>query len=509
MILLAISTAVTALPSCKKQTAATSSGSEAVSFNYLLPNQYMNWMKDKAWYPELLKDTNATVTLEGGGDSDKYYQNVDLRVGSNGIKDAAIVKLAQAQVYGAQGAFLDLSPLINKYAPNIKKYLEKNPDYRKLITSDGKIYGLPQETPLTGEVTFYRADMFSKAGITELPKTMNDFTAALEKVKAANGSVQNFYPLTGRKSSDSQSFMTYAMAFNCTDQIDSKGKVHGIYNGQKGFDIYASGFKTMVQWYNTLYTKGLIDPEYVTESATEESWQTKMLTGKGAVSCDFFTRPAWFNTTGKSYDPNYDMKVMPMFQDTNGNTAKRYQTRYITTRTFVISKDSKNAVGVIKFLDYLFSEKGQNLVHYGVEGKTSQLVNGKYQFIFDYAKEAQKPSGTINYGLAQDQLTFPYPVDNTSYMEAMDEGTKSWAVDYFKKNYAYSKVLTYTDAQSQERTNLVAKERTKFDTEIADFVTGKRSFSTWDQFLADMKSVGYDRITEIDQAAYDAMQKNK
>ena len=35
----------------------------------------------------------------------------------------------QANIYGAQGAFYDLKPLIEEYAPHIKAYLEANPAY--------------------------------------------------------------------------------------------------------------------------------------------------------------------------------------------------------------------------------------------------------------------------------------------------------------------------------------------------------------------------------------------
>ena len=39
------------------------------------------------------------------------------------------------------------------------------------------------------------------------------------------------------------------------------------------------------------------------------------------------------------------------------------------------------------------------------------------------------------------------------------------------------------------------------------FITGKLPMSEWDNFLKDMESKGYKRIVEIDQAAYDAINK--
>ena len=41
-----------------------------------------------------------------------------------------MVRLTQAKVYGAQGAFVDLAPYIKKYAPHIQAYIDSNPEYK-------------------------------------------------------------------------------------------------------------------------------------------------------------------------------------------------------------------------------------------------------------------------------------------------------------------------------------------------------------------------------------------
>jgi multiple sugar transport system substrate-binding protein len=54
---------------------------------------------------------------------------------------------------------------------------------------DGHAYGVPQDTgPMA---LFYRADLFSKAGIP-IPTTWDEYAAAAEKVKAAGGYITNF-----------------------------------------------------------------------------------------------------------------------------------------------------------------------------------------------------------------------------------------------------------------------------------------------------------------------------
>ncbi|ANE48551.1 ABC transporter substrate-binding protein [Paenibacillus swuensis] len=51
------------------------------------------------------------------------------------------------------------------------------------MTKDGKLYGMPMN--LEGYGFVYNKDLFEKAGITDLPKTLTSLTAAAEKLKAA------------------------------------------------------------------------------------------------------------------------------------------------------------------------------------------------------------------------------------------------------------------------------------------------------------------------------------
>ena len=46
--------------------------------------------------------------------------------------------------YGLEGAFIALDDLINAHAPNLKRFLDANPEVRQAITApDGHIYFIP------------------------------------------------------------------------------------------------------------------------------------------------------------------------------------------------------------------------------------------------------------------------------------------------------------------------------------------------------------------------------
>ena len=417
---------------------------------------------------------------------------------------------AKTSVYGAQGAFYDLRPLIEKYAPNVKKFIDANPEYAKMITSsNGAIYGLGIINPLYVNLTFYRADHFKKAGITVNPTTIDEFTEDLRKLKKVYGATANYYPWVGR-----ESFLHFAECFDgALDSIDAKGTVHGIYNNGSGngtgYDIYSDGFRKMVEWYQQLYSEGLIDPEWVAGTGTEEEWQTKYIIGKGSISDDFFSRPSWFmNNGGPESNPEYDVQVMPLFKTQAGKTAHRYTTYVNTSRYFAIPKTSKKAEAVMVFLNWIFSDRGQEVMHYGLEGvNTAKNADGTRQWLYQFGVEAVRPLGETNYGVYQDRLTFPYPVDNDSYYESLDARVQSYCTDYFNTYASYAKQIIYSEEQAQQRSNLMAKYEVNFTAGVLQFVNGTKPINdtNWKEFLDDMEKAGYSQIHDIDQKAYSAM----
>ena len=150
-----------------ESTTAQESGDKAesgsASFSYNMPNRYKVWLEDLNYWKDMQELSGVKVELVDSGESDdSYYQSIDLAVGSGTLGDAAIVRQSQAAVYGAQGAFMDLRPLIDEKAPNIKAYIEANPDYAAMVTSEGgAIYGLAVENPLYTNLTFYSCLLYT------------------------------------------------------------------------------------------------------------------------------------------------------------------------------------------------------------------------------------------------------------------------------------------------------------------------------------------------------------
>ena len=137
------------------------------TYTMFMRNTYVNWIKELKWYDAAEEATGIHVEyVEGPDEFSDVYAEVDQRIISGTLPDATMTKLAQTNVYGPQGAFADLAPYIEKYAPNLQKYIDDNPDYKALVSDEnGAIYGLVKESPIFQDFLGYRADHLEKAGI--------------------------------------------------------------------------------------------------------------------------------------------------------------------------------------------------------------------------------------------------------------------------------------------------------------------------------------------------------
>ncbi|RHP35080.1 extracellular solute-binding protein [Lachnotalea sp. AF33-28] len=492
--------------------AESTAGTEALggTFSYLMHSKFVTWLNDLEWYTYVPEKTGVTVEfVEGPSENDDYYSDVDQRMISKSFPDAGIVKLAQANVYGEQGAFVDLKPYIEQYAPNIQKYLEDHPGYAALVTSEnGAIYGLANETPTSADVVAYRTDHFKEAGIEKIPGTIDEFTEAMRTLKAYYGAKDsNYYPLSGRD--QLLRFMPY---FEASAGFEG-GTAHGNYytSSAYGYDLKAEGFKQMVEWYHTLYAEGLIDPEWVSGAISEEQWETSVLTGKSSIFTDGYTRPAWFmNNSDKTTYPEYDLNVIPYMKTVNGNTTKMTaKLQYDERRCMAINITAEDkAPMIMKYLDFFFSEEGQTLANWGVEGVSYEVADGRKQYLVDYTQEEQKPAGTKKWSFLTDQLTFIKPIDNEAFYSYNTEFTTDIALSLFTEdNLAQRWNIIYSTDQTKEISNLVSIVNESMNSGVLKFIKGERSMDEWDAFLAEMDGLGYDRIVEIEQEAYDAMYK--
>lgn len=490
-----------------------SSGGGDNTYTMFMRSAYVDWIKELKWYDVAEERTGIHVDyISGPEEAADVYSEVDQRVISGDLPDAVMTKLAQTSVYGPQGVFADLAPYIEKYAPNLQKYIDDNPDYKALVSdADGHIYGLCKETPIFADLIGYRADHFKAAGIDpDSIVTIDDFTKALETLKAYYGKDNpNYYPLTGRDTA-----IRFASWFGAASNISST-ESNGIYiNGHYkdgSIDIMSDGAYKMVETMKKWYDEGLIQPEWVAGTFSEADWEAAML--NGSIFYDYYNRAEWFmENGGPDNDPNYQMGVLNFIKDDNGNPQKmtvsmKYNDECVTAVNANCSEDKIKTI--LTFIDYFYSEEGEILANYGVEGESFKTdANGDKEFIADYQTEEATPAGEKRWSFLSDRFTVCKPVDNEAFFKwnapLIAEATGRLFTD---ENLGTSYVLKFTDDQSKEVTNLLASVYDAQMSGIAQFIDGTRELTpdNWAAFQQEMNDMGLSRIEEIQLAAYQAM----
>ena len=492
-----------------------SSGDGDNTYTMFMRSAYVDWIKELKWYDVAEERTGIHVDyISGPEEASDVYSEVDQRVISGDLPDAVMTKLAQTNVYGPQGVFADLAPYIEKYAPNLQKYIDDNPDYKALVTDkDGHIYGLCKETPIFADLIGYRVDHFKAAGIDpDSIVTVDDFTKALETLKAYYGKDNpNYYPLSGRDTA-----IRFASWFGAASNISST-EPNGIYiNGHYkdgSIDIMSDGAYKMVETMKKWYDEGLIQPEWVAGTFGEADWEAAMLNGNGSVFYDYYNRAEWFmENGGPDNDPNYQMGVLNFIKDDNGNPQKmtvsmKYNDECVTAVNANCSEDKIKTI--LTFIDYFYSEEGEILANYGVEGESFKTdANGDKEFIVDYQTEEATPAGEKRWSFLSDRFTVCKPVDNEGFFKwnapLIAEATGRLFTD---ENLGTSYVLKFTDDQSKEVTNLLASVYDAQMSGIAQFIDGARELTpdNWAAFQQEMNDLGLSRIEEIQLAAYQTM----
>ena len=492
-----------------------SSGGGDNTYTMFMRSAYVDWIKELKWYDVAEERTGIHVDyISGPEEAADVYSEVDQRVISGDLPDAVMTKLAQTNVYGPQGVFADLAPYIEKYAPNLQKYIDDNPDYKALVSdADGHIYGLCKETPIFADLIGYRVDHFKAAGIDpDSIVNVDDFTKALETLKAYYGKDNpNYYPLTGRDTA-----IRFAAWFGAASNISST-ESNGIYINNHckdgSIDIMSDGAYKMVETMKKWYDEGLIQPEWVAGTFSEADWEAAMLNGNGSIFYDYYNRAEWFmENGGPDNDPNYQMGVLNFIKDDNGNPQKmtvsmKYNDECVTAVNANCSEDKIKTI--LTFIDYFYSEEGEILANYGVEGESFKTdANGDKEFIADYQTEEATPAGEKRWSFLSDRFTVCKPVDNEAFFKwnapLIAEATGRLFTD---ENLGTSYVLKFTDDQSKEVTNLLASVFDAQMSGIAQFIDGTRELTpdNWAAFQQEMNDLGLSRIEEIQLAAYQAM----
>lgn len=435
----------------------------------------------------------------------------NLTLASNNLPDvfyAADIPPLDIFKYGEQGTLLKLNDLIEDYAPNIKALFEKYPDVEKALTfPDGNIYSLPgfysPEFPslIIGNRPWFKQTWLDELGMDN-PKTTEEFydylVAVKEKDLAGNGDT---VPYGGRNITDLVGWLrgSFGVATTGRNYIDLDPDAE-----QVRFYPVSDQYKELLEYMHKLYSEELIEQNIF----SIEQNQYLANAANGVYGSTVFWTPAdLFGDAGGDYvgglaleGPHGDRK----FAFTN------YPAYNIGK--FAMTSANEHPEATMRWIDYFYGDEGSRLMFMGIEGETYEVTEDGDLEYMDHIRNS-KEGLTLDQEIAK-YLTWVVGVPSVlkeEYFQGSErhptaiESAKYLEPDFVDEMWP---AFLYTAEESKRLASLEADIH-KYADETRDlFISGRKSFDEWDEYVEKINKMGLEEYLKIQNTAYERYKSN-
>lgn len=346
--------------------------------------------------------TDATgVTIETQYPTQGNEDCIALMIATGEYPDLIFAK-GDSNLLIENDALIDMSDLIDEYGPHIKELY--GDDYEKLRCSseDDAIYQLCSTEVGNEILTTSGTAQLQWAVLAEndyeIPRTLDAYTemirSYLEKYSTINGQKTIGISLSCADwhwyitLSDPAGFIANGSVGDGQWVVDEDGTVH--------YKHCVENQKEYFQWLNEMYAEGILDPEFATQ--THEEYQQKIMSGRVLAlldsEWDYADAEITLEKNGMS-ERTYAGLPVTLNEDVVCATLRDQQ--LATGWGIGITKDCKDPVRAVQFLDWMCSEEAQILLNWGIEGvdytyddtgKRVSLDGDSSQSVEDYREES-------------------------------------------------------------------------------------------------------------------------
>lgn len=362
-------------------------------------------------------DVSYPVASQGDAKED-----VALMIANDEYPDMIYAKGSATDLYQA-GALIDMTDLIEKYGPNIKKMYGAEMEKLKWSQDDPGIYqlsyaGVNQKTLTTGGSCQIQWAAL-KENDYKYPKTLDEYEKMIKSYLAAHPKTEDGLDMIGITMSASDWHWMITLG-NPAGLIADASPDNGQWIIDDEYNVHYKHVtdeeKEYFKWLCRMYNEGILDPNFATQ--TDDDYIAKVASGRVVAITDaewhYSQCEATLVADGK-VDQTYVGLPVTLRED-QVEKALLYQGTTVGWG-IGITKSCEDPVRAIKFLDYLCSDEGQILYHWGIEGENYFLDdNGQpYRTDEEIAKAQSDPDYAKNTGI--DNYT-GFPIYGTgSYSE--------------------------------------------------------------------------------------------
>jgi len=407
------------------------------------------------------------------------------------------------------GYILKLNDAIDKYAPNLKKYLKEHPEIDKQVKTDnGSYYAFPF---IRGDdyLRVYQGPIIRKDWLDDLglpvPETIDDWYTTLKAFKEKKGATAALSVVSVPRPFNELTNGAFAGAFGVTRDFY-------IDNGTIKFGPAEKGYKDFLATFHKWYEEGLIDKNFAT--ADGKALDANIASGATGVTVN--------NAGGgigkwqpliTAKDPKATLIGAPYPVLKKGDIAMYSQKDPANAPggSVAITAKSKNVEVAAKLLDYGYSDDGRMFFNFGTEGVSYKNENGypKYTDLVmknpDKLAPAQALSlyirGNYNGPFVQDKRY----VEQYLAMQTQRDAVSTWSKTDVDKHKLPP--ITATPEESTELAKIMTDLNTLVDEMTLKIILGTEPVDSFDKYIEKFKSVKLDRAIEIKKASLDRYNK--
>ncbi|MDP2790299.1 MAG: extracellular solute-binding protein [Rectinemataceae bacterium] len=500
--------------------AATVQKQSSATFSY--------WVQLNAAHVEILKNWNDTASMKEFEKKTGVHMNFihppvgqevqsfNLMLASGDLPD--MIQEREGNLYYpggpdkavSDGVYLDLTKLIDQYAPNYKKWLAKNDDIARLtVTDTGKRWGIYHvtdgaEPAWTGYAI--RKDWLDDLGL-KAPVTLDDWRTVLKAFKEKKNAEA---PLLV--------FNTGVPAYNhIISAFDIGGAFYQV-KGKVSFGPIQPAYRDYLALMNQWYKEGLLDPDFM--GRTDPGFQFNapinlVATGKSGLFPIIWGRAAnaYVLRGDVKNNPAYYLQAVQAPKKTAGQQIHLNYASYEVREAVAITKACKDPIAAVKYLDQMFSTEGSLIINYGAEGDSFTMKNG----VPIFTEKVTKPAGGLT---AQQSLAKTVRWDGPGVVdykrmwqvyEASGQGAMLKALQVWEKDdisYVLSPV-TMNQTEAIENSNIMPDITTYVTEMTVKFIIGREPLANFPAFVKQINSMKIDRAIQIQQAALDRFNARK
>lgn len=408
---------------------------------------------------------------------------------------------------GAAKAIADkiIEPLNDyvEYIPDLMDALNMEENFMKDVTTDsGDIIGFPNIkgdaylSVISGMVT--RQDWLDEIGM-DVPTTADEFYQMLKAYKEELGIEYPFSTVLGQLNGNlvGSGYLTTPFGLPKADWYQIDGELH--------YGYAEAEYQDVLEYLHKLYEEGLIDPNFSTIDA--QTQRSNFMNGLSGVVAD-----SAGSGVGGFVNSMEDAGVVAIgsLVANEGDTAMSGQFEERITRTYaVITPQCENKEIAAQFLNYLYSEEGNLLANFGIEGESYTIVDGEpiyTDLVMDNPDGLDKQTVMSHYCLSWAQNPC---IQEKGYGEQYFNLPEQIAAkEKWGQNDAESYLVPYlavAEEDQAEYTKLMGDISTYISEMFIHYVDGTKDLADFEtDYLGTLEKMGIDRVIEMKQKALDA-----